>query len=371
MIPAPGGTGRICVFGTFDADRHPRIEVLARGLAAHGAEVVRCNVPWRVPTSARVAATRRPWRWPLLLVRLVACWVRLVAGARRVGPVDVVVVGYLGVLDVHLARLLWRRATLVLDHLAPATGTVEDRFGPGGWRSRIARGLDRAATRRADVTVVDTDEHREGVEGRSLVVPVGAGDAWFVEGAPEPATGPLTVVFFGLFTPLHGAVVIADAVGRALDEGAALEVTMVGGGQDEPACRAILAGRPEVRWRGWVEAAALPGLVARHDVCLGIFGTTAKAQRVVPNKVYQGAAAGCAVVTSDTPPQRRALGEAGVHVPGGDAAALAAVLLDLDRDRQRLGAARRAARARAEEAFRPAAVTATLAGELGLDPADA
>ena len=56
-----------------------------------------------------------------------------------------------------------------------------------------------------------------------------------------------------------------------------------------------------------------PALVAGHDVCLGIFGTGVKAQLVVPNKVYQGAAAGCAVVTSDTAPQRRALGENAVE----------------------------------------------------------
>ena len=58
--------------------------------------------------------------------------------------------------------------------------------------------------------------------------------------------------------------------------------------------------------------------MARHDVCLGIFGTGPKALRVVPNKVFQGAAAGCALVTSDTPPQRRLLGDAAVLVPPGD-----------------------------------------------------
>ena len=73
-------------------------------------------------------------------------------------------------------------------------------------------------------------------------------------------------------------------------------------------------------------AANLPALVAGHDVCLGIFGTGDKALRVVPNKVFQGAAAGCAIVTSDTAPQRRALGDAAVLVPPGDPEALAAAL---------------------------------------------
>ena len=108
----------------------------------------------------------------------------------------------------------------------------------------------------------------------------------------------------------------------------------------------------------------LPALVARHDVCLGIFGTGPKALRVVPNKVFQGAAAGCALVTSDTAPQRRLLGDAAVLVPPGDPAALAAALRDLAIDRDRLQAARGAAAGLARRSFTPAAVTAPLLARL-------
>ncbi len=361
---------RVCIFGTFDAGRHPRVAVLEQGLRASGADVVRCNVPWRASTAARVAAARQPWSVGVLALRLAWCWLRLLPAARRVGPVDIVVVGYLGVLDVHLARLLWRRATLVLDHLAPVAGTLEDRFGPTSPLHRLGRRLDRAATRRADLTVVDTDEHLTDLVTRGLVVPVGATEPWFAVDPVDRPAGPLRVVFYGLFTPLHGAGVIAEAVGRALDRGSRIEVTMIGTGQDQPACRSILAGYPQVTWRRWVDAHQLPRVVAQHDVCLGIFGTTAKARRVVPNKVYQGAAAGCAVVTSDTAAQRRVLGEAAVLVAAGDSAALADALSGLDEDRDRLAEIRRAGRALAEDAFRPRAVVAPLVEELGLHGLD-
>ena len=114
----------------------------------------------------------------------------------------------------------------------------------------------------------------------------------------------------------------------------------------------------------WVAADELPALVAGHDVCLGIVGTTTKARRVVPTKVFQGAAAGCAIVTSDTPPQRRALGDAAVFVPPGDATALAAALRDLSADDERLARLRHAARARAELAFAPVTVVAELDARL-------
>ncbi len=141
---------------------------------------------------------------------------------------------------------------------------------------------------------------------------------------------------------------------------------MVGRGQDEAAARAAAAGNPAVRWLDWVPAADLPGLVAGHDVCLGIFGTGDKALRVVPNKVFQGAAAGCAIVTSDTPPQRRALAGAALLVPPGDPEALASGLLRLAGDRGELARLRQQARQLAEEQFSPGQIVAPLASKLHL-----
>jgi len=124
--------------------------------------------------------------------------------------------------------------------------------------------------------------------------------------------------------------VIGASLGLLRDE--ALAVTMVGSGQERAATEAAVRDDPRVRWLDWVPADALPALVAAHDVCLGIFGTGQKARRVVPNKVYQGAAAGCAVLTSDTPPQRDALDDAAILVPPGDPERLAAALRALATD---------------------------------------
>lgn len=362
------GPVRVCVFGTFDATRHPRITTLAEGLRSHGFEVCDANVPWVAPTDERVAAVRDPRVALRLAVRLLRCWVRLAARRRQVGRVDAVLVGYLGVFDVHLARLLWPRATIVLDHLAPAGGTIDDRFAGASLRRRLAAGADRAATRRADVVLVDTDEHlKPAARGTTwLVVPVGAPRAWYAaRRAADPPPPPLRVVFFGLFTPLQGGVTIAAGLARALDAGARMQVTMVGTGQEHAAARAQLGERPEVTWTNWVPSDRLPALVARHHVCLGIFGDTPKGARVVPNKVFQGAAAGCAIVTSDTPPQRRLFAEAATFVPPGDAQALTDILVVLASDHDRVTSGRREAARLADEAFTAAAVTAELAGLIG------
>ena len=372
--------------GTYDADAHPRVRVLLEGMRAHGWRVDEVVEPWGVSTARRVRAVGDAAGLPGLALALGRAWWRLVPRLRRrvrSGPrPDAVVVGHLGHLDVGLVRLLTRPAPVVLDYLVSGAGTAVDRGLGGAGRRRLLAGLDRFALSRADVVVVDTDERLgelpPGARGRAVVVPVGADERWFGAGhaasvaagtaappvgADTVATpaGPLSVVFFGLFTPLQGATTIAQAL-RAL--AGSVAATVVGDGQDGPAVDALLRDTPGVRRLPWVAADELPVLVADHDVCLGIFGTTQKAFRVVPTKVFQGAAAGCAIVTGDTPPQSRTLGEAAVLVPPGDPEALAEALRALAADHARLARMRHAAHALAESAFTPARVVAGLDARL-------
>ena len=355
---------RVILFGTYDASMHPRIATLGAGLRDSGIAVAECNAPLGLDTAHRVAMLAQPWRAPDLLARLARRWVTLARSARRMPAPDAVLVGYLGHFDVHLARLLFRRVPIVLDHLAGASDTGRDRRLDGGPRQALLRLIDAAALRAADVVLVDTEEHRAALprryRPRAVVVPVGAPASWFAAGtaAAGPATGPLRVVFYGLYTPLQGTPVIGAALSQLA--GTPIEVTMIGDGQDAAAAKAAAAANSAVRWLDWVPAGDLPALVASHHVCLGIFGTGSKAQRVVPNKVFQGAAAGCAIVTSDTAPQRRTLGDAAVLVPPGDPGALAGALRQLAADPAELARLRGASGELAAGQFAPPQVVAPL-----------
>ncbi len=363
----------IVAFGTYDAARHPRVAVLVSGLRAHGYDVAELNRPLGFTTAERVRMLREPWRLPVLVLRLLVCWALLVRDAVvlrvRLGgrAPSAVLVGYLGHFDVLLARVLWPRTPLLLDHLVFAADTAFDR-GARGLRVRSLRLLDRWATGAADVVVVDTEEHLAMLRspGRGVVVPVGAPDAWFAAGEQvSDGGGPLRVVFFGLYTPLQGTTVIGEALALAGAAGTAVDVTMIGSGQDLAATRAACAGAGRsvrVTWHDWVDPESLPDVVAGHDVCLGIFSATPKGLRVVPNKVYQGLAAGTVVVTSDTAPQRRLLGEHLELVPPADPAALAARLAELTNPDRYL-AARARARAGRDE-IRPDVVVTPLVSRL-------
>lgn len=354
-------------FGTYDEGLHPRIQVLREGLAEHGARITVLNEPLGIGTAQRVEMLRSPRRLVELVSVTLRRWLGLAQRARRLPRrPGAVVVGYMGHFDVHLARMLFRRSTVVLDHLVGLSDTARDRrLDDRPLVNRCLQAVDRRALAAADVVVFDTDDQRQHLGAAvtdGIVVPVGAPTPYF-EAAMRRSReheDVLQVLFFGLFTPLQGATTIGRAIAELRDE-PGIRFTIVGDGQDRAEAHAAAEVNANVTWIPWVAAGELPALVARHDVCLGIFGTTSKALRVVPNKVYQGLASGAAIVTSDTPSQRRVLGSAAVYVPPGDADALARALRNLHRDAVRLKELQEEAGELARQRFTPRAVTRDLA----------
>lgn len=371
--PVPAPSRHLLAAGTYDLDAHPRFRVVLEGLRARGWDVDEVVAPLGLSTAERVDVLRRPSQLPRLAVAIARAWRSLVPALlrrRRTPPrPEAVLVGYLGHFDVPMVRALTRPRPVVLDYLISGAGTAVDRGAGGRAKHAALRLLDDVALRCADLVLVDTPEHADALPARhrdrAVVVPVGADERWFAAGRarpPRPDGARLSVVFYGLLTPLQGAPVIAEAL-RLL--GGAVEATVVGTGQDEAEVDALLDGVPHVTRLPWVPADELPALVAAHDVCLGVFGTGDKARRVVPNKAYQGAAAGCVVVTGDTTPQRRAFGDDAVLVEPGDAAALAAALRDLAADPARRADLAAASRRRADADFSAHGVVRDLARALG------
>lgn len=354
---------RILGFGTYDRRAHPRAAIQLDGLAELGNEVAELNRPLGFSTAERVAMLQKPWLVYRLALRLTSRWAQLAWGRVRLPfRPDAVLVGYLAHFDVVLARLLFPRTVIVLDAMIFAADTAVDRGVRQGPKTRLLRLLDLVAMACASVILVDTDEHAALVpakrRSRTVIAAVGAPSTWH---RPHTAAeGPLRVVFYGLFTPLQGTPVIGEAI-AGLPADLPIEITMVGSGQDLAETKHLIGTDSRVAWRDWVEPEELPALVAAHDVCLGIFADTPKAVRVTPNKVFQGAAAGCLVVTSDTPPQRRALGETGYFVPPADPRALRDALIALAEDPEDARRRGTLTHLQAEQHFLPAGVAAPLA----------
>jgi hypothetical protein len=210
---------------------------------------------------------------------------------------------------------------------------------------------------------VDTPEHGDFFAGltrrarrRFSVLWVGADESLYVA-APDPGDDA-PILWYLTYIPLHGFETVARAA--ALLSGDGRRLRLVGDGQDRPAAEAVIRelGVENVEFVDPVPETALAGEIARASICLGVFGTTDKASRVVPNKVFQCAAAQRAVITAATPAVETAFGDALVTVPVGDAPALAAAI------RKLRGPARLAAADRAHAAFTARFSDAALARDL-------
>lgn len=315
-------TSTVLAFGTYNLRKHPRVGIILDGLRDNGMHVEEINKPLLLTTAQRVDILKHPWKlfgfaWTILkswgaLSHRAKSWMKVHGKPRAV------IVGYMGHFDVLLARHIIKDVPIILDHLIFAGDTAVDR-GVKGLKVTMLRHLDKWAVNAADLVIVDTQEHRQmlpaGVE--SMVVPVGASAEWYeVRKAGNERNHD--VIFYGLYTPLQGAPVIAQALRILAEDGITPHVTMVGKGQDYPQVVKICEGLDNVDFVEWVEPERLPRVVASHKIALGIFSTTAKGMHVVPNKVYQSMAAGCAVITSGTAPQRRMLQDSVIFVRPGD-----------------------------------------------------
>ena len=360
---------RIVRLGLFDAAYH-RNRTTAAALSVAGAVFRDVHFPVLETIGDRLAPSRdaaallaMAWRFALGEMRLAPRACSAIVWAQDL------LFGYPGHWDIvgwaPLARRLGRR--VLFDPLVTLTETfIEDRrlVAPGTVRARLIRWLDRLALRAADVILADTPQQAAswaalaGVPlSRLAVLPVGADERLFDPSRRMQAGGRgddldcLRVLFYGTYSPLHGAETIVEAVHRLERAGERLAVVMIGTGQCEAAvrARAAEAGLRTITFVPWVPEHELPNWIAWADVVLGIFGATAKAARVVPNKVYQAMAMASAIVTRDSPALRwLADGEQiALLVPPADADALAAALRTLRSPARRTVLAQ-AARARFE-----------------------
>ena len=317
---------RVLYFGTYER-RYPRNAQVVSALRRAGVDVVERHEPvWE--------GQEEKWSvGPAAAVRLARAQARLLRTPAV--DTDALVVGYPGHLDLVAAQRAARGKPVVFNPLVSLADTLVDdrgRFEPNSLAARVLRRIDRSAFRRADLVVADTETHADflsettGVpRDRFRVCFVGAEERVFRPGwQPEE---PFTALFVGKLIPLHGLEAILDAARRAPELG----VRIVGSGQ----LGRLLAGRPtNVEWVPWIEYERLPAALHSASCALGIFGTSAKAQRVIPNKAFQALAAGVPLVTADTPAARELLAddETAVLVPPGDPGALAEALRRLAAD---------------------------------------
>ena len=313
---------KIVYWGTYDLGK-PRNRILLRGLRENNVHIVECHKDlWhRVEDKSQISGLLTKF---LFLCSWLFAYPRLIYRYLKIPEHDAVVVGYLGLLDV---LVLWsfaklRGVPIVWDAFMSLYDTVVcdrgllHRYHPLAFLIYTWEWL---ACRAADLIVLDTHAHAGlfrnlyGVAGEKLQVTlVGVEPEVFAEGKKKDLVGEFlnqnfTVLFYGQFIPLHGIDTIIEAA--RLLQAYSVSFIIIGKGQEEKRIQEILAEHPlqNLKWIPWVEYPDLVNWIQRADICLGIFGDSAKASRVIPNKVFQIVTAGKPIITIDSPAIRELL----------------------------------------------------------------
>lgn len=310
MTPA---TGRVVLWwGRFDPD-YSRNRIIRQQLAELG---------WRVVDfQPRLSAFGDIEAW-----------------LRRLPCPDIVWVPCFRQRDVNAASRWARRQgiPLLFDPLISAYDKQVDERIKLAQKSRKAEKLlawERACFAKANLVLADTGTHADYF-AKVLVVPqeklavvfVGAEAGMFQPmPVPEQTDEPHEVLFYGSFIPLQGPEIVVEAAKRY--QGPAIRWTMLGDGPLRQRCETAANGLSNFTFEDWLPYAELPARIGRASILLGVFGTTPKADRVIPNKVTQSLACGRPVVTrSASAYSVELLGkkESGMYwVPPGDPGALA------------------------------------------------
>jgi len=346
---------KVCYWGTFERE-YPRNAVLIDGLRQNGIEVIECHYQlwkegFRFNKMALLAGFGRKLRFA---VRALLNYPILIYRYLCLGDHDAVIVGYLGHLDIlfltPFARL--KKKPVVFDAFFSLYDTAISDWQLAPKKSllaRLCRFADWCACRAATLVLVDTEAQRRffcrefglAIEKVGCLY-VGADDALFAPSAGPPRPKGFRVLYVGNYVPLHGVPIILQAA--RLLAGEEIEFWLIGENHRMPGLAAPLKDSPSGRVKlfPWMPPHELRDKISEADVCLGIFGTSDKAKRVIPGKAYLALAMGKPLVTGDSPAARELLedGKNAMLCEMGSSDALAEAILRLKKDallRQHIG----------------------------------
>ena len=257
---------------------------------------------------------------------------------------DLVFVGFYGHLLMLPTGLLARRPIL-FDAFVSTHDTLSadrKRISAGSPVGRLAFWLDQAACRLATHILLDTPRHAaffagafDLMESKLSAIPVGCNEDIFFPRVRSQPGAYTQVLYYSSYLPLHGAETVVRAAGLLKTE--PVRFRLIGEGQDYARVRS-LAGQLQLNnleFIPFLPLERLPGELTAADIVLGgHFGSSEKAGRVVPGKVYQILAMARPLVAGDTPANRDLL----VHsqhaylCPPCAPAALAEAILTLHRN---------------------------------------
>lgn len=207
--------------------------------------------------------------------------------------------------------------------------------------------IERMAYDAVDTVIVDTPQNAIFMselfclpKEKFIPIPLATNEAHSVRVHPEEELDRAVchVLFIGTMVPLQGIATILDAI-KILEHRNDIQFELIGDGQQGTLIQSLeLSHLPKnMAWkRSWHTSEQICEAIAQADICLGIFGTSNKAHRVCPYKIYDYARMGKCIITAETEWSRFASETCGYSpfalVPPGDAVTLAKRIEQLAND---------------------------------------
>lgn len=347
----------ILYFGTYEKT-YSRNQILIKSLKRMGHIVKECHVSLWGNKRDKTKVFQNGYDTFIFLFNLLTIYPRLIFKYLFAGHYDIVFVGYMGHLDVLIVKFLefitQRQKKIVFDVFISLYDSIVNDRGMVKKRSTLGKcifRLDQISCSLADVILMDTQTHIKFFqetfkipENKMFKIYASADTDIFYPRKIQKCPGGLQVLFMGKYTPLHGIEHIVAAA-ELLKHQTDVQFRFIGNGQFYKRIRALVDKKHlnNVGFIDWVEYKTLPDYIKKADICLGIFSKSEKANRVIPNKIFQAMAMGKAVISGKTD----AVLECLTHKENiflcepGNPAALSKAILTLKSDttlRKRIGA---------------------------------
>lgn len=286
-----GETVKVCFFGSYDKN-YARNMALIAGMRSAGFEVIECN---EQPNHS-------------FFIRAFKLFFR----ALKI-DFDILWVGYPGHLYVFVAKIICilKRKPLLFDVFI-SQYDAEIEYGnirnKKSLRARFLRFLDRTPCMLSDIVFIDTPQQVDFFasefkipKGKFQWVPIGADEKIFYPRKTAVKNKKFRVLYYGRTTPLHGLPFIFEAAKILERKNADVEFIFIGKNVHFRKFRDSKEKPKNCIFFDAFPAEKIAEEISKADVCLGIFGTTPKASRVIPNKVFEPLAMGRPVITAKTP----------------------------------------------------------------------
>jgi glycosyltransferase involved in cell wall biosynthesis len=224
---------------------------------------------------------------------------------------DLMIIPWRGILSFPLAKIIHKKPIVYFPAFSIYDTLVNDRkkIKKNSLKARFVHFVDKTACKWSDKIILESTEEINyfvsefGISKKKFhQMPLSADESIFTPQKEKSSKNEFTVLFFGSFIPLHGLETILESA-KILTQNKDIKFKICGDGQTKPEIEKKVKEYKLDNFNllGIVSKEDLISNIANSDVCLGIFGNTIKAQKVVTNKVFQILASQRPLITMESP----------------------------------------------------------------------